>query len=112
MTKLKELYPNAQLVLTTPNATSITNVMLALIKRESNHKDHVHLFSYKTLNTMCLRAGFKKFTIRPNFVSYGEMYLNSKGIKRMIVKSFEKLINLIEYLFPMLAGGYVVKAKL
>lgn len=110
--KLKELYPKCKLILTTPNATSITNIILALIKRESNHKDHLHIFSYKTLNTVCIKSEIRDFSIRPYFVSYGEMYLNSKGVKKMLVKIIEKFVNLIEYLFPMLSGGYIVEIKL
>lgn len=110
--ELKNLYPNRKLILTTPNATSITNVLLAFSKRESNHQDHLHMFSFKTLNTVCLRSNIKKYTIRPYHVSYGEMYLNSKGIKRIIVKIIEKGINLVEYIFPMLSGGYIVEIQL
>lgn len=110
--KLKLIYSGCDLVLTTPNSTSLTNFLLALINRESNHEDHIHIFSYKTLNTICNRAEVKKFTIIPYKVSYGEMYLKSNGIKKIFVKSIETLINTFEYLFPMTSGGYIVRIGL
>lgn len=110
--RLTHLYPNCKLVLTTPNATSITNTLLALINRESNHKDHLHIFSYKTLNTICLKAGVQEFTIRPYNVSYGEMFLRSNKFMKIIVKLVEKLINVNEFLFPMVSGGYIVEITL
>lgn len=109
---LKLIYSGCDLVLTTPNATSLTNFLLALINRESNHEDHVHIFSYKTLHTICKRAKVKNFNIQPYKVSYGEMYLKSNGIKKIFVKSIERLINTFEYLFPMTSGGYIVKIDL
>lgn len=110
--KVKELYPGRKLILTTPNSTSITNVLLGLINRESNHKDHLHVFSFKTLNTVCLRGGIKSFNIKPYYVSYGEMLLECKGVKKIVVKIFEKVINSFEYLFPILSGGYIVEIEL
>jgi len=109
---LAHLYPGCKLVLTTPNSTSLTNTLLALINRESNHKDHLHIFSYKTLNTVCLKAGIQEFTIKPSKVSYGEMFLRSNKFMRIIVKTVEKLVNTIEFLFPMVSGGYIVEINL
>lgn len=109
---LKLLYPRSKLVLTTPNSTSLTNILLALVNRESNHRDHLHIFSYKTLNTICLKAGIQEFTIKPYKVSYGEMFLRSNKLMKIIVKTVEKLINIMEFLFPMISGGYVVEITL
>ncbi len=109
---LAHLYPGCKLVLTTPNSTSLTNTLLALINRESNHEDHLHIFSYKTLNTICLKAGIQEFTITPYYVSYVAMFLKSNKFMRIIVKIVEKLINIIECLFPMVSGGYIVEINL
>jgi 2-polyprenyl-3-methyl-5-hydroxy-6-metoxy-1,4-benzoquinol methylase len=109
---LAHLYPSCKLILTTPNSTSLTNTLLALINRESNHKDNLHIFSYKTLNTICLKAGIQEFTITPYHVSYGEMFLRSNKFMRIIVKLFERIINVFEYLFPMLSAGYIVEINL
>jgi len=109
---LKKLYPGKTLILTTPNATSLSNVILALFSRESNHKDHIQIFSYKTLYSLCLKNGFKKFKIIPYHVKYTEMYLNSPKIGGFFVRIVEKVINFVENIFPMLSGGYVIKTEL
>ncbi len=110
--KMKEFYPGSKLVLSIPNATFLANVLLSLFNRESNHKDHIHMFSYKTLNTVCLKAGFKKFSIKPCKAHYTEMYLNAKGFKKVVVKTLGKIANFFEYFFPLLSAGYVVEIEL
>lgn len=110
--KLKSLYPNKILILSTPNATSLTNVLMALFSRESCHKDHVHVFSYKTLATVCKKCDVKAFEIIPYHVKLVEIMLRNSGIKRQMILLVEKIINLFEFLFPLLSGGYIVKIKL
>lgn len=109
--KIKELYPKKTLILSTPNATSLYNITLGIFKRESCHKDHVHVFSYKTLLTICRIDGFKKIKIIPCHVKYTEMIANSCGFKKILILFFEKITNIIENLFPMLSGGYIVILK-
>lgn len=109
---VKKFYKGKTLVLSTPNTTGLSNILLALFKRESNHKDHVHMFSYKILNTISSRAGFKKYKITPYYVQYPEMYNASKGLKKITVRLTEKLINLFEWLFPLLSQGYILEIKL
>ncbi|VVA43502.1 conserved hypothetical protein [Candidatus Roizmanbacteria bacterium] len=106
---LKKLYPRKTLLLTTPNATSLTNVLLAFFNRESNHKDHLQIFSYKTLHALCIKNGFKKFKIIPYNVKFTEMYLKSSRVTGFFILLLEKIINVGENIFPMLSGGYVVK---
>lgn len=109
---VKEIYKGKTLILSTPNATGLSNVLLALFGRESNHEDHVHIFSYKTLNTICIRAGFKKYRIIPYHVQYPEMYNASRGLKKVFVKIAEKVVNIFEWLFPLFSGGYILEIKL
>ncbi len=108
---IKRQFPGRELIATTPNATSFTNAGLGLIARESCHPDHIQIYSFKTLNTLCLRAGFEAWEIRPYYVSYGEMILNSRGLKRLVVQAMEKVVNAIEWAFPVLAGGYILHVK-
>lgn len=109
---LKKLYSGKTAILTTPNATNLSNVLLALLKRESMHIDHVNIYSYKTLYSLCRRSEFKKFVITPYNVRYTEMIFNSSGLKKWLVVFMERLINIFEYLFPLLAGGYIVIVKI
>jgi 2-polyprenyl-3-methyl-5-hydroxy-6-metoxy-1,4-benzoquinol methylase len=40
------------LLLSTPNATAIHNCLIALGNRESTHRDHLRILSFKTLSTL------------------------------------------------------------
>jgi hypothetical protein len=109
--QLRRLYAGRELVLTTPNATSASNVLLALTSRESNHHDHLQVFSVKTLNTLCLRAGFQDWEIIPYHVYFAEMILRSKGLARLFVRTVERMVNLTESVFPMLSGGLILHVR-
>jgi SAM-dependent methyltransferase len=106
--QIQRLYPGKQLVLTTPNATSVANVLLAMAKRESNHHDHLQIFSIKTLNTLCLRAGFQEWNLVPYHVYFTEMILRAKGLGRLFVQTAERMVNWTETAFPMLSGGLIL----
>ncbi len=110
--KTKEQFPNKRIICSTPNSTSLSNILLAFIQAESCHIDHLQVYSYKTLNTLCKNASFNKWEIIPYNVKYTEMILRSKGIKRLFVKSCEKMINCIEYFFPLMAGGYILEIEI
>jgi hypothetical protein len=109
---IKKLYPGKMLIISTPNATSISNTLLGLFSRESMHKDHLNIFSYKTLFSLCKRSLFLDFEIIPTYVQFAELKLSSKFLKKNLVIFSEKIINLFEYLFPLLSGGYLVVIKI
>jgi 2-polyprenyl-3-methyl-5-hydroxy-6-metoxy-1,4-benzoquinol methylase len=106
--QLKRLFPGREFIASTPNATSLTNVLLAGMARESSHPDHLHVYSYKTLHTVCLRAGFKTWRIIPYHVQYTEMLLRARGFRRSLVKAVERAINLGESAFPLTSGGFLL----
>lgn len=109
---LKKDFPGIRLICSTPNTTSLSNILLAFFKRESCHKDHFQVYSIKTLNTLCLQANFKNWKIIPYHVKYTEMILRSKGLKKIFVRVCERTINLLERLFPMTSGGYLVDIEI
>lgn len=109
---IKEHFPGRRLICTTPNATSISNVVLAIGKRESTHHDHKQIYSYKTLNTLCKLSGFKNWQIRPYYVKYTEMILNSGLPTKLTAKFAQGSINTVEYIFPLLCGGLVLDIEL
>jgi SAM-dependent methyltransferase len=109
--QLRRLYAGRELVLTTPNATALSNLLLALGSRESNHHDHLAVFSVKTLNTLCLRAGFQEWEIIPYHVYFTEMIFRLRGLPRLLVRAAEGLVNWGEWLFPMLSGGLIVHVR-
>ncbi len=114
--RIKKTFPNSELIVTTTNATGITNVIAAGGSREIQHKDHISTFSYKTLDNIITMSGYTKFAVYSLFVSYPEAKTrlrNSKlpWIVRRIGSAalylLEKLLNLIEYLFPLYASGLI-----
>ena len=105
---IKANFPGKKLVLSTPNAVSVSNSLLGVLRREAQHKDHLAIFSYKILNTLCVRAEYKAWKIKPYRFYATEMLLESSGFKKVIVLLVEKGLRLIEWLFPLLSFGYMV----
>jgi SAM-dependent methyltransferase len=105
---LKEICSGRRLIVSTPNATSITNGLLATARRESTHVDHLQIYSYKTLSTLCIRAGFKDWTILPYHVRYSEIALRTAGWKHAVVRGVERAVNFAEWIWPMSAGGIIL----
>ena len=53
------LAPGGTLILTTPNASGLLNGFAAMAGAESNHPDHVVLFSWRTLSNLMDRHGWE-----------------------------------------------------
>ena len=98
----------ATAVFTTPNASAFYNVVLGVFGRESTHHDHVAIHSYKTLNTLCRKAGFREWELMPYHSRFSELVLRSSRPVRMGVLGFERFVNAVEYAFPLLAGGWIL----
>jgi hypothetical protein len=96
------------IIISTPNACSLHNFILGMFRMESMHIDHVNIFSFKTLNTVLTRVGFEDFEIIPTYAEFYEMIASSTGPKKFLVVSFQRLINMLEWLFPLLSGGWIV----
>jgi SAM-dependent methyltransferase len=52
------LAPGGRLIVTTPNAYGLFNVLASLARREINHPDHVLMFTWRTLTNMAARHGW------------------------------------------------------
>jgi Methyltransferase domain len=102
----------SQLILSTPNATALHNFLIGLARRESTHQDHLCILSYKTLTTLCRRAGFSNCRIIPYYSRFTEMLERHSGLTRLGVLAVERVINLLEWLFPLLSFGYIVRIRL
>jgi hypothetical protein len=100
------------LILSTPNATALHNVLIGLARRESTHQDHLCVLSYKTLATLCTRAGFAEWEIIPYFSRFTEMQERHSGVSRLAVQAAQRIVNLIEWMFPLLSFGYIVRIRL
>jgi hypothetical protein len=101
-------FPNCPIVLSTPNATGITNVIGAMLSRESNHPDHVAIYSYKTLYALIGRIQNVQIMVKPYLTVYSEAISRNNGFKRALIKSLNFLVNIIERLRPLYSAGYVV----
>lgn len=101
-----------RLVLTTPNATAVHNVLVGMLSRESTHQDHLCILSYKTLHTLLHRAGFARWTLTPYYSAFPEMRSRHPGAAGLAIGAGERSINAIEWLFPLLSFGWVVDAEL
>lgn len=100
------------LILTTPNATALHNVLIGLANRESTHRDHLSILSYKTLTTLCMRAGVSEWEIIPYYSRFTEMLERHSGLMRLAIRAAQRVVNGFEWLFPLLSFGYVVRIRL
>ena len=100
------------LILSTPNATALHNFLIGLTRRESTHQDHLCILSYKTLTTLCARAGFGEWEIIPYFSRFTEMQARHTGLARLAVRAAERVVNAFEWLFPLTSFGFVVRIRL
>lgn len=105
---VRERFPGKALLCSTPNATALHNVALAAWRRESAHPDHLQVYSYKTLATLCRRAGFAAWEIVPYHVSFAEMRLRNGGFSGTLIAAAERASNAVEWLLPLYAGGLIL----
>jgi hypothetical protein len=102
----------ARLILTTPNAACAYNAIVGLVGRESTHEDHLAIYSYKTLHTVCARAGLVHVDLIPYYTRFPEMALTTSGAMRASVIGFQRAVNVIERFCPLLSGGWIVNTRL
>ena len=109
---MRRRFPGRELVISTPNGAAFANALLATIGREAQHPDHLLTSTYKTLNTLCMRAGCAAWQIIPYRFYATEMLLQSRGLKRIAVLMVERVVRGVERLFPLRSFGYVVRITL
>jgi 2-polyprenyl-3-methyl-5-hydroxy-6-metoxy-1,4-benzoquinol methylase len=109
---LKINHPGTRLLISTPNGLSFSNTLMALIGREVQHPDHLFNSTFKTLNTLFIRAEIANFEIKPYRFYASEMILRNKGFKKIFVKFVQFCIRQVENIFPLLSFGYIVDARL
>jgi hypothetical protein len=64
------------------------------------------------LNTLLKRAGLTSWEIIPYYARFTEMRYRHRGIALALIVAGEKLVNVFEWLFPLLSFGYVVRARI
>ena len=110
--ELRRKLPGREFVLSTPNGVCFANTLMGTIGREVQHPDHLQNFTYKTLNTMCMRAGFQSWEIIPYRFYATEMILASSGAKKRFVGLVQGCIRVVERCFPLLSFGYIVRVRI
>jgi hypothetical protein len=109
---LGDLLPSTEVILTTPNATSIINLFLAPLNRENCHEDHLHIYSFKTLTTLARRLHLDDLRITP-------YYYDSHILKGRFAGVVAPIIDLIDFgclrptqfLFPLTAFGWILQGR-
>lgn len=110
--EMKARYPGHELVLSTPNGASLANGLMGLAGREAQHPDHLLTSTYKTLNTLCRRAGVRAWEIVPYRFHAAELLISSRGAFRLFVQLAERAIRLGERIAPLRGFGYILRITL
>lgn len=108
---VKRQLDGRELLLSTPNGVCFANTLMGSIGREVQHPDHLLNSTYKTLNTLCMRAGFRSWEIIPYRFYATEMIMASKGSRKLFVQFVQSCIRVVERCFPLLSFGYVVRVQ-
>lgn len=109
--EVKKKLPGRELIISTPNGACFSNNLVGMISREVQDPDHLQNFTFKTLNTMCLRVGFQSWEIIPYRFYATSMILDSSGFKKIFAQFVQIPIRWVERLFPLLSFGYIVKIR-
>jgi SAM-dependent methyltransferase len=109
---LRQRYPGKEMVISTPNGSSFANTLLGIVRREAQHPDHLQIFTFKILNTLCVRMGFPEWEVIPYHFQATDMILNSRGVKRAAATVVQEIVGIVERLCPLLSCGYIVRARL
>jgi hypothetical protein len=112
LARMKQRFPGRELLLSTPNGIAMANTLCGMIGSEAQHPDHIHVFTYKILHTICRRAGLTEFDVIPYRFYATELILGSRGLTRQLARASEGVIRTAEWCFPLLSFGYVVRARL
>lgn len=113
LARLGELAPGVRLVATTPNATSILNILLAFARRENQHEDHLHTYSYKTLATMARRLGLEDAKLTPYYYHSEQFRGRVPSLVVPAIVAVDYLVLMpLQWLFPLTAFGFILEGRL
>jgi SAM-dependent methyltransferase len=106
--------PEGKLIITTPNPTSLTNVLLGLVHREVQNADHVAWHSWRTLQALLERHRYAMVDLayyrHPRFVASGEEPLSMR-VRCSVFNLYQAAIWPLLALSPSLADGVIVMAR-
>lgn len=101
--------PGGALVLTTPNAHALTNTLGALAGRELVNPDHVAWLSWRTLETLLSRHGW-----RLDEIAYYRFPRVEGGarVPRLVFNAYQQAARPLFRLRPNLADGLIAVARI
>lgn len=105
------LAPGGRLVLTTPNATSLTNVLVAFSRREWSSPHHVAMYSWRTLGTLLERHAWRPKDLL--FYYRGKRAGPEAGSRPGLAaafNSYERAVRPVLRVFPNVADGLILVA--
>jgi len=105
--------PGTPILCTTPNTTSLINMMLTLFARENAHPDHLHVYSYRTLATLSSRVGLDGLTLRPYYYDPHLFYDKVPRVLSPLVTVANGLfLRPVQWLFPLTSFGWILEGRL
>lgn len=113
LSRLAAAAPGCAVLATTPNATSVINLVLAFLGRENNHPDHLQIYSYKTLATLAARVPLTGTTLTPYYYDPHIFRGRLPAFAAPVVALADLLVlKPTQYLFPLTAFGWVLEGTL
>jgi hypothetical protein len=111
--RLAAAAPGTAFLATTPNTTSIINLLLAFLRRENNHPDHLQVYSYKTLATLASRIPLRQATLTPYYydphIFRGRL---PKFLAPTVTLTDVLMLKPTQFLFPLTAFGWILEGSL
>jgi hypothetical protein len=109
LAKVAASSPGVRFLATTPNTTSIINVMLAFLSRELAHPDHTQVYSYRTLWTLAGRVPMTRYRIVPYYYNVHLFYDRVPKWCAPLVTVVDKiLLRSVQWLFPLTSFGLIL----
>lgn len=108
LSRLARQAPGVRFVATTPNTTWFLNVLLALANRESAHRDHLHVYSYRTLSTLAGRVPLRDMAITPYYFNRAVAQHRSRLLGPAIAAFDVLVLRPVQFLFPLLGRGLIL----
>jgi hypothetical protein len=110
LSKLAKDAPGTRFLATTPNTTSLLNILLAILGRENNHEDHLQVYSYKTLATLSSRISMNDRKLTPYYYDPHIFRGRLPKLAAPMVGAIDLMfLKPVQYLFPLTSFGWILE---
>lgn len=105
--------PGVRFLATTPNTTSIINMILAFFNRELAHPDHTQVYSYRTLWTLAGRVPMTPYQIFPYYYNRHLLYARVPKWCGPLVTLLDRIpLRPVQRLFPLTSTGLILDGRM